>query len=163
MSMGWGGERNWLKGSKAEWEGSAAGCCPGHTTCLPDVPCPAVAPGAGSRKLDTSASAAGMLWERFIQACVWGPKNTGCWLLASAACRPLLELPSSHLTPQCLTSLVPFSQARPHPVQKACTHGHEHTHGFNHTGCMPPFLCKKVWWKFKMMALIHTLCLLAQW
>lgn len=33
--------------------GSAAGCCPGHTTCLTDVPCPAVAPGlrAGSSTL----------------------------------------------------------------------------------------------------------------
>lgn len=41
------------KGGEAGWEGSAAGCCPGHTTCLPDVPCPAVAPGlrAGSLTL----------------------------------------------------------------------------------------------------------------
>lgn len=66
MSMGWVCWVGGFEETEAGWEGSAAGCCPGHTTCLPDVPCPAVAPGARGRKLDTSASTAGMPWERFV-------------------------------------------------------------------------------------------------
>lgn len=43
-----GREEEGGKGCEVGWEGSAAGCRPGHTTCLPDVPRPAVAPGLGA-------------------------------------------------------------------------------------------------------------------
>lgn len=140
--------RCWWVGKDGEWEGSAAGCCPGHTTCLPDVLCPAVAPGLGAGSLTLVWAQLECCWEHFVYMCV------ACMQKVShtqdADCYPLWEpfpwTPPSHLVPQCLTHC-PLWPSMSRPQQHTCTkthtqninmHRHKHTHGFNQIGMYGP-------------------------
>lgn len=133
-----------------------------HTTCLPDVPRPAVAPGlrAGSStlvraQLECCGNVSRVCVRASVCACVCRRALAHRRPAVIQCGRPSTPLTPSppppphhrchHLASHRTSATVPFGQACPHaaasprmPAPHVRTHRHERTHGFNQEGMRGP-------------------------